>query len=123
MNTPNEDLSATVPESWRGQSRHFRPRRSAPEEKLPVIPALILLATGVAISGAFAVVTGKLDAIFIGGLLMIGAVIYFIPSMVAALRQHRNKSGIILLNIFLGWTLLGWVGALIWAMYEEKEKQ
>lgn len=41
--------------------------------------------------------------------------VYFVPSYVCFFRKVENKSGIILLNIFLGWTGLGWVGALIWA--------
>jgi hypothetical protein len=41
--------------------------------------------------------------------------LYFVPTVVALKRNHQNKVGIILLNIFLGWTFLGWIGALIWA--------
>jgi Superinfection immunity protein len=40
---------------------------------------------------------------------------YFIPAIVASTRRHRNKSAIFVLNLFLGWTLLGWVAALVWA--------
>lgn len=41
--------------------------------------------------------------------------LYFVPSIVAIARNHRNGVPIGLLNIFLGWTVLGWVIALIWA--------
>lgn len=41
--------------------------------------------------------------------------IYFIPSFVAAKRNHIQKKSILILNIFLGWTLIGWVVALVWA--------
>jgi hypothetical protein len=44
-----------------------------------------------------------------------GAVLYFIPCMVARSRKVNSDGGIIALNIFLGWTLIGWVAALIWA--------
>ncbi|MBI4531453.1 MAG: superinfection immunity protein [Candidatus Latescibacteria bacterium] len=40
---------------------------------------------------------------------------YFIPAFVANERKHHNTTPILLLNLFLGWTFLGWVGALIWA--------
>ncbi|MDR1905408.1 MAG: superinfection immunity protein [Clostridiales bacterium] len=43
-------------------------------------------------------------------------IIYFIPTIIALKRDHRNKVGIILLNIFLGWTFVGWIGSLIWAL-------
>lgn len=39
-------------------------------------------------------------------------IIYFIPTFVA----DRKKGAIFTLNLFLGWTLLGWVGALVWAL-------
>jgi uncharacterized membrane protein YqaE (UPF0057 family) len=26
-----------------------------------------------------------------------------------------------LINFFLGWTLLGWLGALVWAIYRERD--
>ncbi|MEY5028044.1 MAG: hypothetical protein RLZ63_359 [Pseudomonadota bacterium] len=42
-------------------------------------------------------------------------ILYFLPSIVAAYRNHPNVAGILILNVFLGWTLLGWVGALIWS--------
>jgi hypothetical protein len=41
--------------------------------------------------------------------------IYFIPSIVASVRHHRNKLAITVLNVFGGWTVIGWVVALVWA--------
>lgn len=41
--------------------------------------------------------------------------IYFAPAIVASNRGHRNFSAIFVLNLFLGWTLVGWVIALVWA--------
>ncbi len=41
---------------------------------------------------------------------------YIIPGVVASSRNKRNAGAIWTLNILLGWTLLGWVGALVWAM-------
>jgi hypothetical protein len=42
--------------------------------------------------------------------------LYFIPTMVARSRKHRNSSAITALNILLGWTVLGWIIAFIWAL-------
>jgi len=44
------------------------------------------------------------------------AALYFIPSGIAALSKHHNTNAIFALNLLLGWTLLGWVGALVWAL-------
>ena len=41
--------------------------------------------------------------------------IYFLPIFVAYLREHRNTASIAIVNLFLGWTLTGWVVALAWA--------
>jgi hypothetical protein len=43
------------------------------------------------------------------------AVIYFLPTFIALGSGHRNVAAIFILNIFLGWTGLGWIGALIWS--------
>jgi ABC-type transport system involved in cytochrome c biogenesis permease component len=43
-------------------------------------------------------------------------VVYFIPTFIAAKRKHLNKMPIIVVNVFLGWTLIGWVIALAWAL-------
>jgi len=42
--------------------------------------------------------------------------VYFIPTIVAKVRNHHNTMAIFLLNLFLGWSLLGWVAALVWAV-------
>jgi DNA-directed RNA polymerase subunit RPC12/RpoP len=41
--------------------------------------------------------------------------IYFLPALVASGRRHYNRGAILVLNLFLGWTLIGWVAALVWA--------
>lgn len=42
--------------------------------------------------------------------------LYISPTIVAEKRKHRNSSAILVLNLLLGWTILGWVIALIWAL-------
>ena len=46
----------------------------------------------------------------------VGMLVYFAPCLVASRRNHRNAMPIFILNLFLGWTFVGWVGALVWAM-------
>ena len=45
----------------------------------------------------------------------IGLALYFLPTMLAAARKHRSVAPIAVINLFLGWTLLGWVLTLAWA--------
>lgn len=40
---------------------------------------------------------------------------YFLPCFVAECRRHHQRHAICVLNLFLGWTVLGWIAALIWA--------
>ena len=53
-------------------------------------------------------------------IIIIPLIIYFIPSIVG--RKQRNFNSILLLNIFLGWSIIGWVVALIWAVSKEKKE-
>jgi Superinfection immunity protein len=48
-------------------------------------------------------------------LMLILLAIYVIPSVVAFGQGHRQAVPILLLNLLLGWTLVGWVAALVWA--------
>ena len=41
--------------------------------------------------------------------------IYFTPTIIAVTKRHKHIGAIFLLNFFLGWSFLGWVGALVWA--------
>jgi len=43
--------------------------------------------------------------------------VYFLPYIVAAIRQHPQQAPLFLVNLFLGWTLVGWVVALAWASW------
>jgi hypothetical protein len=38
-----------------------------------------------------------------------------IPTLAANSNRHRNRTAIGMLNLFLGWTLFGWLVALLWA--------
>jgi len=49
-------------------------------------------------------------------LLIVGGIVYFIPWFIAYGSDHRQSVAIFALNLLLGWTLIGWVGALIWAL-------
>ncbi len=44
--------------------------------------------------------------------------IYFLPTILANKRNHKNVPAIFVINFFLGWTLIGWVVALAWAVME-----
>lgn len=47
--------------------------------------------------------------------LVFAALFYFLPTLIALLRGHHNGFAIFLTNLLLGWTLIGWIVALIWS--------
>lgn len=48
-------------------------------------------------------------------------ILYFLPTITALVLQHENAiAGIFLVNFFLGWTIIGWWVALIWAVAAHK---
>ena len=47
--------------------------------------------------------------------------LYFIPTYIALGKKHKNKGGVFLLNLVLGFTFFGWIASLLWAFYKEKE--
>ena len=55
---------------------------------------------------------GAIGGIVIALILMV----YLFPSFVAYARKVPSKHAILALNIFLGWTLIGWVISLVWSL-------
>jgi uncharacterized membrane protein YqaE (UPF0057 family) len=43
---------------------------------------------------------------------------YFLPSIIATSKKRKNTTAIFTLNLLLGWTLIGWIVALIWSVSE-----
>lgn len=46
-------------------------------------------------------------------------IVYFLPTIIA----RNNIIGIFLLNLLLGWTAIGWIGALIWALMSNSNRK
>lgn len=49
--------------------------------------------------------------------------IYFTPTIIANSYNHYDIRAIFIINLLLGWTLLGWVISLIWALKKPKNEQ
>ena len=45
-----------------------------------------------------------------------GCVMYFLPSLIAALRNKKDVLTIMLVNFLLGWSVIGWIVCLVWAL-------
>lgn len=57
----------------------------------------------------------------IGGVLL-GFMIYFLPTLVAWDRRHRERTPIFLVNLFFGWSVLGWIIAFIWSFTSQVDQ-
>jgi hypothetical protein len=60
----------------------------------------------------------------IGGLLILTILLglYFVPGILATARHAKNVAPVWVIDIFLGWTLVGWVVALAMAFGETREE-
>ena len=55
--------------------------------------------------------------------LLIMLATYFLPTIIAIVRNKANLVGILLVNLFLGWSVIGWIVALVWAVSTERIDQ
>lgn len=53
------------------------------------------------------------------GLVVLG--LYFLPSIIALARKVKNAGSVVVTNLFLGWTVIGWIIALAMAARTDKK--
>jgi hypothetical protein len=54
------------------------------------------------------------------GIIVAALILYMLPTFVALFRNTYNTGTVIVINIFLGWSLLGWVAALALSFSEKR---
>jgi hypothetical protein len=93
-------------------------RTNTMESEMRVVKVIVILSVlmGVLWSYAGDDATQKMDLAWHGFLLFFLSLMpYLLPSIVADNRKHHQFLAILMLNLFLGWTLVGWVISLVWA--------
>jgi len=67
--------------------------------------------------------TMKLSLLIGSGVIcfILGGFLYFLPTFFAATNHKSKLLAILALNVFLGWTFLGWIAALLWALTTEPQ--
>ena len=76
-----------------------------------------MLALLVLVPISFGIGSGNNGAAMVAtGLFFIAApALYFLPSIEAKINDNPNFMSVFMVNLFLGWTIVGWVVALAWA--------
>ena len=41
---------------------------------------------------------------------------YWLPTIIAVARQTHSALGVAMVNFLTGWTVIGWIVALVWAL-------
>ncbi len=117
---PSPPLSSNVQEpEERGavDTEDGKEKQAAPTFREAIPGILIIAAIPLVI---FAFIKGvSFESIVLGAFIVVFALfVYFLPTIIATNRQHRNLAAIAVVNLFAGWTLIGWVGALAWAFVD-----
>ena len=91
-------------------------------------PAKVGVAASAAVGVVLAIVVivkilpALLGATSFGLVLALLFVPYWVPTIVAFKRKHPSKGGVLALNFFLGWSFIGWVVSLVWALSDNAGK-
>lgn len=56
--------------------------------------------------------------VFILVLIFLSLILYFLPALIAWYNNDKNTIWIFVLTLITGWTSLGWILALLWAVLE-----
>jgi Superinfection immunity protein len=56
------------------------------------------------------------DTLYLALIPLLVIFIYFIPAAAAIIGHNPNVNGVFVMNLFFGWTVAGWVVALLWSL-------
>jgi hypothetical protein len=87
------------------------------------VNAVVLVAAGiVALVFVLKILPALIAALGITALLAILFLPYWVPTIIAFSRKHPSKAGILAVNFFFGWTFVGWVLSLAWALSDNSSR-
>lgn len=86
------------------------------EQTTAIKIAVVAVGAVVALIFVVKILPALIAAMGIGIFLAILFVPYWLPTIIAFFRHHPSKFAILAVNFFFGWTFIGWVIALAWAL-------
>ena len=96
--------------------RHLQGRQTTEVSNLWKISSGVgLLAVIGFVAGMAAQGEDVMSPIIVILIMVAGATAYLLPTLIASSRKHHNLGSVAVINIFLGWTFVGWVVALAMA--------
>ena len=109
----NQSLVAGPGSKPRPSGRYTRPMHQA------IVTAAIcivgILAFGGLLMSGLVSPQSLVSTVLFASLGIFGLFVYGLPTIIAFGSKHHNAPAICVLNVFLGWTFLGWVIALVWS--------
>ena len=54
-----------------------------------------------------------MHAVNLGAAVAAGLCLYFLPTIMAVARNRQRRTTVFLVNLFFGWTVIGWVAAML----------
>ena len=84
------------------------------------MPCLILFQF--ALNSGDEALTGIIALIVLLVVVVGGVSIYFLPTIIALFRHHHQWGAITVINLFFGWTFIGWVLTLAWSVSAPRER-
>lgn len=54
---------------------------------------------------------------------ILGVVFYLLPSLLAWSLNSKNLPWMALVNVILGWTIIGWMIVLVWALFSARNPE
>lgn len=67
-------------------------------------------------------VAGIIAFLILLAIVLVGLTVYFLPTIIALFRHHHQWGAITVVNLFFGWTFIGWVLTLAWSVSAGRER-
>jgi hypothetical protein len=58
-----------------------------------------------------------------GAMFLAALMLYLAPAMIADAREREDAFAVTVVNILLGWTVIGWFAALVWARHPVSDRR
>ena len=83
-----------------------------------LVPLILLTIVHPLLGQDTELIEGEFDFRELVGLLpaLVVLILYLVPTFIAHIRDAEAYGKIFLLNVLLGWTVIGWLAALIWSL-------